>query len=565
MAGAAQSPAEAGGKFWSEATDSESEVEDLGVVNPLPGQEQATKFNPPEVHVVEADWQTVKKKARRRKEDLQCPSGFTWPWRKAKQRPWRGPLPKARISPRKTVGDAILPALEQRSAGSSSPEARRSRDLSDPNSAPIIQNLNRSRSSGPSGPRPGPSFVARQLVTVQKPAAVVPVSNQTRSRSSNPHPRSRRPSYLQAAMAGGGVKGAVGGAGGDGGGDKRRNYGNQGFRGNRFRAGQGNGRSSSPPGRDGDPAGRGGRGLDAGGRGGHAPNNWRGRGRGNRDGNLGTNNGRGGGAERDARPRSDDHDGRMEEEHGNEKRGEDHVMEEADNLGHGTDDITNPGQLNTTVPGPSGTKPTGEETRIINKAIDIAVEELLVECANKVMAEEADFLGKGMAVFAGDDLAPVPMPEVASDLTGDGRVGQETTGGRVEPQPVLAVQEVPIPADLVVTTGLAVGRAVLADRSTGGEVAPLAMAETEVPPLSPTVADAGVLAHLVDPEGMGVGVVVAESEVGHATTAYASPTKSADVACTVSSPGCKGSRYGLPAARGDDPVYFTTPGVVPSS
>ncbi|TVU49738.1 hypothetical protein EJB05_01070, partial [Eragrostis curvula] len=696
MPGAARSPAESGGKFWSEASESESEAEDLGCADPVPMQ--ATHLPLPEVRVAEEEWQTVKKKPHRSKELSMRASEVVKPWRKLKS--WKGPLPKARVSLRKTLGDVIMPALEQLPAGVTSSAAGRSRGQSDPKSS-LIQNLNRLR-NGPIGSGPGPSRVHVRH-RKNSPETQQGSRHPTRSQSGNPDPRNRRPSYLQAAMAGGGVKGSVGGAGGDGGGDRRRGYGQQGFRGNRFKPSRGRGRSPSPPRRDD------GRVADVGGRGGRGPSSGRGRGRGNWDGNPGTNSGRGG-VEREAHVRADDRDGHLEEErpqlagkhrgpeqagenakkkkkfqlqcticleehhtskcglllgpkpsavccgfggkgevffqipydkaapipkkvtatalvtivegevsaelvkaelvrlipvkwdwvvrphgngkylvtfpcqvelqrmvaikriptdnnegvmafeewsqeikpakklqkvwvhvygvpyeirsflplwavatvigattcvdmkytrkagvvriqvavldvdnipdsvdivvddalyeiffnvdyvrpigddnnddeeddldddegdqHGNEKKGEDHVMEEADNLGHGSDDTANPGQLNTMASGPSGTKPTEEEDRIINKAIDIAVEELLIECAKKIIAEEADFSGEGMAVFAGVEHAPPPMSEVCSDLNGDGGGGHGAGGGRAKLQPPPAVRTAPLPTDL---------------------------------------------------------------------------------------------------------------------
>ncbi|TVU36053.1 hypothetical protein EJB05_17964, partial [Eragrostis curvula] len=205
-------------------------------------------------------------------------------------------------------------------------------------------------------------------------------------------------------------------------------------------------------------------------------------------------------------------------------------MEEADNFGHGSDDTANPGQLNTMASGPSGTKPTEEEARIINKAIDIAVEELLIECANKIIAEEADFSGEGMAVFAGVEHAPPPMSEVCSDLNGDGGGGHGAGGGRAKLQPPPAVRTAPLPTDHAI--GSAVGIAVQADDVMEKEMAPLAV----------TVADTGVLAHVEAPAGMGDEVVVAESEVGLAAITCASPTKSAETTGESFSLGGLGSR-----------------------
>ncbi|TVU36049.1 hypothetical protein EJB05_17960, partial [Eragrostis curvula] len=350
MPGAARSPAESGGKFWSEASESESEAEDLGCADPVPMQ--ATHLPLPEVRVAEEEWQTVKKKPHRSKELSMRPSEVVKPWRKLKS--WKGPLPKARVSPRKTLGDVIMPALKQLPAGVTSSAAGRSRGQSDPKSS-LIQNLNRLR-NGPIGSGPGPSRV-RVRHRQNSPETRQGSRHPTRSQSGNPDSRNRRPSYLQAAMAGGGVKGSVGGAGGDGGGDRRRGYGQQaacssrcscgcgyrkitantvaaaentvvaaeeitantvaaakqrhehaeGFRGNRFKPTRGRGRSPSPPRRDD------GRVADVGGRGGRGPSSGRGRGRGNRDGNPGTNGGRGG-VEREAHVRADDRDGHLEEE-----------------------------------------------------------------------------------------------------------------------------------------------------------------------------------------------------------------------------------------------------------
>ncbi|TVU18744.1 hypothetical protein EJB05_34856, partial [Eragrostis curvula] len=308
-------------------------------------------------------------------------------------------------------------------------------------------------------------------------------------------------------MAGGGVKGATSsGAGGDGGGDRRRA--GHGFRG-RFKAARGRGkRSPSPPGRDSDHAPRGGRAPEVG-RGGRGSFNGRGRGRNIREGNPVANNGRGGIPVRDDPPRADDRD------NGNEEKGQDHVMEDADNLGHGADDSAIPGQLNSSAPGLSNTKPTKEEARIINQAIDMAVEELLIECANKVMAEEDNILGEGMVVSAGIELAPLPSIGALPVQLGGELHEQVMDGPRTSSEEDVGESE----------------------------VVPLVVAETEALSSSLTMANKGALPPSCFPAGSEAEAVVEESDVGFATAIYATPTKNA--AATMgqgSSPGSLGSR-----------------------
>ncbi|TVU04429.1 hypothetical protein EJB05_50002, partial [Eragrostis curvula] len=300
MSGDAEAPATPGGKFWSEDSESESEVEDLGFTDPVP--EPVRQSSLQEVQLVERGWQKVQKRIRRKKEHVR-------PSEVPQRKPWRGPLPKPRFSPKQSIGDVIGRAMEQRHAGGSSPAARRSRGHHDPKPArSCIQILN-PLPDWPCRLRAGPILKGHTHQGKETRRTQPSTSNKQ-----NLDPQSRRPTYLQAMMAGGGVKGATsGGAGGDGGGEKRRSY-VQGYRGNWFKAGRGRGcRSPSPPGQDrvGDLA-RGGRAHEAIGRGGRGSHNGRGRGRGNRDGSPYANPGRG--VDRDAPHRGDDRVARMEEE-----------------------------------------------------------------------------------------------------------------------------------------------------------------------------------------------------------------------------------------------------------
>ncbi|TVU29361.1 hypothetical protein EJB05_20925, partial [Eragrostis curvula] len=573
MSGDAEVPATPGGKFWSEESGSDSEVEDLGFADPVPAPARQSSL--PEVHSIETGWQKVKRRIRRRKNDQQHPSGVS----KLQWKPWRGPLPKPRVSPKKSVGAVIALALEQQQAGASLPAARRSRSQPDPKSAPF-QISKDPRLAGPRGPYAGPvrkghAHQGKELMPPVPPhQSIGTLDNQ-----------SQRPSYLEAMMAGGGVKGAAsGGTGGDGGGEKRWHFA-QGFRGNRFKAGRGRGRRSpSPP-----YQGRGGgRSHGAHGREHHTSKcglllgpkpsaiswgfggkgevffqipydkaapipkkvtatamitivegevsadlvkaelvrlipvkwDWVVRPHGNNKylvtfpcqvelqrmvaiKRIPTDNNEGVMAfeewSQEIKPakklqkytrkagvvrlqvavldvdhipdsadivvddslyeiffnidyamptgeenNADDEDDLDDEgdQNGNEEKGQDHVMEDADNLGHGTDDSAIPGQLNSSAPGPSNTKPTEEEARIINQAIDMAVEELLIECANKVMAEEDNILGEGMVVSAGIELAPLPSIGALSVQLG-GELHEQVMDGLRTSSEVL--EEVPPP------------------------------------------------------------------------------------------------------------------------
>lgn len=246
------------GRFWAPETESDSEVEELGDADLRASQETEKRLgshpeSPGDKLAPEGQWETVKKKRRRVKYDCRRPFGYQWPWnisrstsRAAPPSTWKGPLSKPRMSPKKTLGDCMQPdhagKTKVRTPATDDRRQQRKQDL-DPRPKGIrILNTGRVREAGPNE---GP---------VRRDEPMYPALAARRQKLSSVTLPQRR-TYLEAAMASGGSKGAAGGGtGGDGAGDRRRPTGHAMARGG-FRGGRGRGRRSPSP-----PAGRGPRG-----------------------------------------------------------------------------------------------------------------------------------------------------------------------------------------------------------------------------------------------------------------------------------------------------------------
>lgn len=205
---------------------SESDVEDLGDADKLgtkvrPQQEQGQ-------HDTDG-WQVVRSR-RRPAIKAARPEGVYWPW--AKKSAWKGPLPKPRKSPARTLGDSFLLAMLRRRDGDSPPMAR----CLDPQK----RDIQNSKKAGLS-PKAGPKLTSW---ATKNPGLARISADLSRNRGHIPTlPRS----YLAATMAGSGTRRGSG----NGAGDKARNYGHNLARGGKPRGGHGRGsqereRSRSP-------------------------------------------------------------------------------------------------------------------------------------------------------------------------------------------------------------------------------------------------------------------------------------------------------------------------------
>lgn len=287
------------GRFWAGDLDSESEVEDLGDAEGRPDLVRSTTLESIGQAGNPQDWQEVKKKKRTKMEEIrpvrQRPYGNQWPWSVAVQRQrasWKGSLPKPRQSPHMTIGDILRPAVDSHRESSGGNSGDRRRKLAESE----VPRRNSNDFHGPVQVDPavhGPVHVTPDMhgpvaLDKQRPVTLhrtvargsTGLANRDTTRciqaiQERLAPKhfqnlSRRQSYAQVVMAGGGAKGTTSGnMGGDGEGEKRRRF--QFPRGGRSNASRGRGRRSPSP----TPAERG--------RGGRGPMGGRGRGRGSQD------------------------------------------------------------------------------------------------------------------------------------------------------------------------------------------------------------------------------------------------------------------------------------------
>lgn len=119
--------------------------------------------------------------------------GIRWPWSTS---PWRGPLPKPRYSPPRTIGDLLLPALQQHAGGKGQ---NRNFVITTPTPDPVSTHLiSKLRPIGHNGPhKPPPPAQNTEYLGL----AGLHIKLMKKSWP-NLTPDSRR-SYLVAVMAGG--------------------------------------------------------------------------------------------------------------------------------------------------------------------------------------------------------------------------------------------------------------------------------------------------------------------------------------------------------------------------
>jgi hypothetical protein len=113
--------ASAPGKFWANGSESDSDCEDLGDADAIAkvcssvdvGTQRCgwMEADPPTAAVKDRNAlppQSGKNKASKKTEMQKAARGVRWPWCKT----WKGPLPPPRMSPWRTIGDLLLPAIQ---------------------------------------------------------------------------------------------------------------------------------------------------------------------------------------------------------------------------------------------------------------------------------------------------------------------------------------------------------------------------------------------------------------------------------------------------------------------